>query len=154
MASVKQYQAMKVKFSNNVQATISVKLINGDGEDPADVYGNISGHFGIGSQFQLFNKSQSQYIEVRPGEFIPLERDEVVVPGEASELEITAYLMDYDTLSSDDEIANGKAVFLVKSAGGVIRNPLLESMALLKSMCLGLILIGMVPNQSRCSVTS
>ncbi|XP_048500904.2 uncharacterized protein LOC125497597 [Beta vulgaris subsp. vulgaris] len=111
MASVKQYQAMKVKFSNNVQATISVKLINGDGEDPADVYGNISGRFGIGSQFQLFNKSQSQYIEVRPGEFIPLERDEVVVPGEASELEITAYLMDYDTLSSDDEIANGKAVF-------------------------------------------
>ena len=97
MASVKQCQAMKVKFSNNVQATISVKLINGDGEDPADVYGNISGRFGIDSQFTLFNKSQSQYIEVRPGEFIPLERDEVVVPGEASEVEITAYLMDYDT---------------------------------------------------------
>ena len=124
MASVKQCQAMKVKFSNNVQATISVKLINGDGEDPADVYGNISGRFGIGSQFTLFNKSQSQYIEVRPGEFIPLERDEVVVPGEASELEITAYLMDYDTLSSDDEIANGKAVFLVKSAGESDKKPI------------------------------
>ncbi|KMT11884.1 hypothetical protein BVRB_5g104550 [Beta vulgaris subsp. vulgaris] len=76
MANVKQCQAIKVKFSNNVQATISV-LINGDGEDPGDVYGNISGRFGINSQFILFNKSQSEYIEVRPEEFIPLERDEM-----------------------------------------------------------------------------
>ncbi|KMS95649.1 hypothetical protein BVRB_006240 [Beta vulgaris subsp. vulgaris] len=124
MASIKQCKEMIVKFSNNVQATISVKLINGDGEDPADVYGRIAGRFGIGSEFVLFDKSQSQRIEVRPEEFIPLERDEVVVPAEASELEITAHLMDYDTISPDDEIANGKAVFLVKSAGQSDKKPI------------------------------
>ncbi|KMT11778.1 hypothetical protein BVRB_5g104810 [Beta vulgaris subsp. vulgaris] len=123
MASIKQCKEMIVKFSNNVQATISVKLINGDGEDLADVYGRIAGRFGIGSEFVLFNKSQNQYIEVRPGAFLPLERDEVVVPAEASELEITAHLMDYDTIT-DDEIANGKAVFLVKSAGENDKKPI------------------------------
>uniref|UniRef100_A0A803LJ85 DUF6598 domain-containing protein n=1 Tax=Chenopodium quinoa TaxID=63459 RepID=A0A803LJ85_CHEQI len=117
MANIQEYAAVKVMFSNNVQATLSVKLINGDGEDPADVYGNINGRFGIGSQFSLFNKQQSQRIEVRPGEFIPLSRSDVNVPEEAREMEIEAYLMDYDSVSPDDEIANGKAVFLVKASG-------------------------------------
>ncbi|KMS95648.1 hypothetical protein BVRB_006230 [Beta vulgaris subsp. vulgaris] len=124
MASIKQCKKMIVKFSNNVQATTSVKLISGDGEDPADVYGRITDRFGISFEFVLFNKSQSQRIEVRPEEFIPLESDEVVVPAEASELEITAHLMDYDTISLDDEIANGKVVFLGKSAGESDKKPI------------------------------
>uniref|UniRef100_A0A803LJ77 Uncharacterized protein n=1 Tax=Chenopodium quinoa TaxID=63459 RepID=A0A803LJ77_CHEQI len=60
---------------------------------------------------------QSQRIEVRPGEFIPLSRSDVNVPEEAKEMEIEAYLMDYDSVSPDDEIANGKAIFLVKASG-------------------------------------
>uniref|UniRef100_A0A803LJ64 DUF6598 domain-containing protein n=1 Tax=Chenopodium quinoa TaxID=63459 RepID=A0A803LJ64_CHEQI len=103
--------------SNNVEATLSVTLENGDGEDPAQIYGNITGRFGIGSQFSLFNKLQSQRIEVRPGKFIPLSQSAVNVPGAAKEMEIEANLMDYDSLSADDEIANGKVVFLVKEAG-------------------------------------
>ncbi|KMS95647.1 hypothetical protein BVRB_006220 [Beta vulgaris subsp. vulgaris] len=59
MASIKQCKEMIVKFSNNVQDTISVKLIKEDGEDPVDVYGRIAGRFGIGSEFVLFNKTQS-----------------------------------------------------------------------------------------------
>ncbi|XP_021731777.1 uncharacterized protein LOC110698620 [Chenopodium quinoa] len=117
MASIQECAAVKVMFSNNVQATLSVKLINGDGEDPADVYGNIDGRFGISTQFSLFDKKQSQHIPVRPGEFIPLSRSDVNVPEAATEMEISAYLMDYDAVSSDDEIANGKALFLVKAAG-------------------------------------
>ncbi|XP_021717712.1 uncharacterized protein LOC110685488 [Chenopodium quinoa] len=117
MASTQEYAATKVMFSNNVQATLSVKLINGDGEDPAQVYGSITGRFGISNQFSLFNRPQSQRIDVRPGEFIPLSQPSVNVPEAADAMEITAYLMDYDTLSPDDEIANGTVTFLVRESG-------------------------------------
>uniref|UniRef100_A0A803MQD7 Uncharacterized protein n=1 Tax=Chenopodium quinoa TaxID=63459 RepID=A0A803MQD7_CHEQI len=86
MASTQEYAATKVMFSNNVQATLSVKLINGDGEDPA--------------------------------------QSDVNVPEAATEMEITAYLMDYDSVSPDDEIANGSVVFLVKDSGVSEKKPI------------------------------
>ncbi|XP_021717713.1 uncharacterized protein LOC110731086 [Chenopodium quinoa] len=124
MASTQEYAATKVMFSNNVQATLSVKLINGDGEDPAQVYGSITGRFGISNQFSLFNRPQSQRIDVRPGEFIPLSQPSVNVPEAADAMEITAYLMDYDTLSPDDEIANGTVTFLVRGPGVEEKQPI------------------------------
>ena len=61
---------------------------------------------------------------MRPGEFIPLSQSDVYVPEAATEMEITAYLMDYDSVSPDDEIANGSVVFLVKDSGVSEKKPI------------------------------
>lgn len=117
MANNQAYKEVKVQFDDNVQATISIVMINGDGEDPAEVYGTIFGQFGIGSQFQLFNRTSNSYVSVSPGQNIPLEMPLVNVPSTATAVQITANLFDYDTVSSDDEIANGNVVFPIGQSG-------------------------------------
>lgn len=99
------------------RAKISVKLINGDDENPADVYGLISGRYGIHSEYILFYRPARHYIDIKPGANIPLTMSELLLPEKTITLEIKAYLMDYDFFSYDDEIANGKVIFLVKAAG-------------------------------------
>ncbi|OTA84419.1 hypothetical protein M434DRAFT_172717 [Hypoxylon sp. CO27-5] len=101
-----------VVLSNAAQALVEVVLIDGDGEDPADVYGNISADNGYAyyGEIELFRKARSEYIDVRPGAKIPLLRSAIAVPMTRS-LRIKALLYDYDTISPDDEIANGVAVF-------------------------------------------
>ncbi|KAI1415787.1 ribosome-inactivating protein [Hypoxylon sp. FL1857] len=101
-----------VVLSNAAQALVKIILIDGDGEDPADVYGNISADNGYAyyGESELFRKASSEHIDVRPGAAIPLVRSAIAVPMSRS-LRIKALLYDHDTISPDDEIANGVAVF-------------------------------------------
>lgn len=105
-------------LNNAVAATIRVTLINGDGENPANVYGKLTAYT---SKFQdnqivLFEKNSSNYVNIRPGELVPLLRSTAaVILG--SSLVIDASLWDQDTLSPDDEIAKGIATFPAKISG-------------------------------------
>ncbi|KAK6229983.1 hypothetical protein QUC31_002645 [Theobroma cacao] len=111
-----EYGNVTVGFSvvrQALNATINVLLINGDKESPADVYGTIKASQVIGgssTSLTLFEKSSSEYVQVRPHHSIPLIRSVVVVPM-TSGLTITADLWDYDTLSPDDQIAKGSEYF-------------------------------------------
>ena len=99
-------------LSNAAQASIEVILINGDGEDPADVYGVITARNGLGDT-ELFNKASDHHIDVRPGAAIPLRRSIVAVPLD-EQLTIDASVYDHDSdLSPDDEIAKGAVEFNV-----------------------------------------
>ncbi|XP_057972817.1 uncharacterized protein LOC131160966 [Malania oleifera] len=120
-----KYGSATVKYavlSDAVVANVEVILIDGDGEDPADVYGDICARSSIFSdESQLFRKASKEYINVRPRERISLSRSVVAVPLDAT-LIIKALLYDYDTLSSDDEIANGTAEFPAQSSGLFTKN--------------------------------
>lgn len=50
-----------VVLSNAAQAVVEVVLINGDGEDPADVYGSINGHNGYGDSELFPQESRGEY---------------------------------------------------------------------------------------------
>ncbi|KAK6269843.1 hypothetical protein POUND7_006948 [Theobroma cacao] len=96
-----------------LNAAVEVLLINRDNESPADVYGTIkaSQHFeGSSTSLTLFEKSSDKYVQVRPYHSIPLTRSVVVAPM-SSGLIITTDLWDYDTASSDDQIAKGSVHF-------------------------------------------
>ncbi|KAK6230442.1 hypothetical protein QUC31_001960 [Theobroma cacao] len=96
-----------------LNAAVEVLLINRDNESPADVYGTIkaSQHFeGSSTSLTLFEKSSDEYVQVRPYHSIPLTRSVVVAPM-SSGLIITTDLWDYDTASSDDQIAKGSVHF-------------------------------------------
>uniref|UniRef100_A0A6V7QQ26 rRNA N-glycosylase n=1 Tax=Ananas comosus var. bracteatus TaxID=296719 RepID=A0A6V7QQ26_ANACO len=100
-------------LSDAVEATIAVRLINGDGENPADVYGDISASYSdypSGEKTLLFRKKKEEYINVSPGECIVLTKKTVAVPTKNS-LSVRAELYDHDTITPDDEIANGTADF-------------------------------------------
>lgn len=105
-------------LNNAVAATIRITLINGDGENPANVYGNITAHTSKfeGNQIVLFNKGSSNYVDVRPGELIVLLRSVVAVTL-GSSLVIDAKLWDQDSFSPDDEVANDTATFPAKISG-------------------------------------
>ncbi|GAP91062.1 putative ribosome-inactivating protein [Rosellinia necatrix] len=96
-------------ISDGLYAEITVVLINGDDEDPADVYGDITANNGSG-QSQLFLKPSNGYVEVVVGQPIPLLRTVVAVPTKETLL-INAHLWDHDPISPDDEIASGSAEF-------------------------------------------
>lgn len=112
-----------VVMSNAAEALVEVILINGDGENPANVYGRIySQNSSFDGQIELFRRSAKDYVDVHPKTPIPLLRSALAVPMDAS-LKISAYLWDHDTISSDDEIANGTAEFkpeILKSASKFI----------------------------------
>ncbi|KAI1379469.1 ribosome-inactivating protein [Hypoxylon crocopeplum] len=100
-----------IVLSNAAQALIEVILINGDSEDPANVYGCITARNGFGDT-ELFNRASSDYINVKPDAAIPLRRSVVAVPLN-HQLEIDASIYDHDSLSHDDEIARGAVKFNV-----------------------------------------
>lgn len=112
-----------VVMSNAAEALVEVILINGDGEDPANVYGRIySQNSSFDGQIELFRRSAKDYVDVHPKNPIPLLRSALAVPMDAS-LKISAYLWDRDDISSDDEIAKGTAEFkpeILKSASKFI----------------------------------
>ncbi|KAI1824946.1 ribosome-inactivating protein [Xylaria intraflava] len=101
-----------IVLDNASQALLEIVLINGDGEDPANVYGNIGANNGS-DDIELFRKSSDEYVDVRPNTDIPLLRNAIAVPVHG-ELKVTALLYDQDSLSPDDEIANGTAFFTPK----------------------------------------
>lgn len=61
----------------------------------------------------FFRKKVEENIPVHPGADIPLLRNEIAVPVEGS-LNVKVLLYDHDTISADDEIANGTASFTPK----------------------------------------
>ncbi|KAI1177490.1 hypothetical protein F4777DRAFT_542296 [Nemania sp. FL0916] len=101
-----------IVLSDAAQAEIKIDLINGDGEDPAEVYGWINAYNGHGSTQLFYKPEPSDHIEVRPRRPIPLTRSVVAVPM-AGALTIQGSLMDYDPESFDDEITdqNNFAIF-------------------------------------------
>ncbi|PNP51256.1 hypothetical protein THARTR1_08160 [Trichoderma harzianum] len=97
-------------ITDGLCAEVTVILINGDNEDPANVYGNITANNGHG-QSELFRMPSSQHVEVKPQNEIPLSRTVVAVPTTGILL-VDAHLWDHDGISSDDEIASGSVEFL------------------------------------------
>ncbi|KAM0246380.1 hypothetical protein ACHAQJ_010251 [Trichoderma viride] len=98
-----------VAITDGLYAQISVVMIDGDGENPADVYGELTVNNGHG-QSDLFRKTSSQHVDVRPQQEIPLLRTVVAVPTTGT-LHVHANLWDHDAVSSDDEIAFGIVEF-------------------------------------------
>ncbi|KAF8395030.1 hypothetical protein HHK36_018970 [Tetracentron sinense] len=99
-------------LNNGVEATLTVTLIIGDGEDPSHVYGRITAcnsKFSEGSL--LFRQKSNEHLDVRPGQVIPLSRSVVAVP-------FNSFLIVRADLSiSSDVIANGTAEFRTKFSG-------------------------------------
>ncbi|KAI0834614.1 ribosome-inactivating protein [Hypoxylon sp. FL0890] len=120
-----QYGWVTVNYmvlSNAAEARLEVIMNNGDDEDPANVYGKIVAKTGAGDTL-MFDRAKGERVDVSPGAGIPLNRYAVAVPMD-KELQIDATLYDWDSLSADDEIANGSAKFtidLMKSASASIR---------------------------------
>ncbi|PYI25433.1 ribosome-inactivating protein [Aspergillus indologenus CBS 114.80] len=99
-----------VAITDGLYAQITVVLIDGDGESPADVYGEITANNGHG-QSELFRKTNSsEHVDVKPQHDIPLSRTVVAVPTTGT-LRVHANLWDHDVISGDDEIAYGSVEF-------------------------------------------
>lgn len=100
-----------VVLSNAAEAQIELILINGDDEDPANVYGWVfADSSAYDAQIDLLHTSNAQTAKVSPGQPIPLARSNLAVPMDAR-LYIHVNLFDHDSLSADDEIASGSWVF-------------------------------------------
>ena len=94
-------------MSNAAEAQMIVILNDGDGEDPANVYGSIHAENTLfGGEITIFAKGSDKYVDVRPNRPIPLERSAVVGPMDAT-LKVRTDLWDYDSVSSDDKAPNG-----------------------------------------------
>ncbi|KAM7473196.1 hypothetical protein LguiB_020439 [Lonicera macranthoides] len=104
---------------NAVKAEIFITLMEG-GESPANVYGKVNAHYDNwedpNTTCLLFNRSSDDYVDVRRWYKIPLLRSIVAVPLNGS-LIVKASLYDYDTISGDDEIAKGSALFPAQMSG-------------------------------------
>lgn len=82
-----------------VMSNAAEALINGDGEDPAEVYGRIySQNSSFNGEIELFRTSNKDTLQ--PNTPIPLPRSALAVPMEAS-LKISALLWDRDTIPPD-----------------------------------------------------
>lgn len=83
-----QYGCVKLTYaviSNAAEALIDVVLINGDGENPADVYGNVyAENTSFDDEIELFRRSKDDYVKVRKDDLIPLTRRAVALPMDAS----------------------------------------------------------------------
>ncbi|KAI8027926.1 hypothetical protein LOK49_LG02G02112 [Camellia lanceoleosa] len=111
-----------IVLSDAVEAIVEVTLINGDGENPVDVYRLITAHNGnFTNESVLFRKISNEYIDVKPGHPIPLSRSVVAIPQNSS-LIVRANLMDHDSLSPNDEIANGTTQFPAQLSGTSQKN--------------------------------
>jgi hypothetical protein len=108
-------------YSNAVTATVYVALINGDDEDPTNVYGKIEASNTFSHEaITIFNKTDKEYVAVRPGDKITLLRSVVVVPLNSS-IKVVADLWDHDMLSPDDSIAKGSVTIAAADSGSNIR---------------------------------
>ncbi|KAI0387030.1 ribosome-inactivating protein [Hypomontagnella monticulosa] len=109
-------------LSNAAQAFIEIIVVNGDDEDPSDIYGTLKTDNGHGTCY-LFDLPKAERRQVGQGAAIPLDRNAVAVPMGGS-LKISAELWDWDSLSDDDEVAKGEVKFdvdLLKSASKTIK---------------------------------
>lgn len=62
-----------VVMSNAVEALMEVILIDGDGEDPVDVYGAINFQSSLfDNKIELFRRSKNNPVSMRPNNSIPL----------------------------------------------------------------------------------
>lgn len=115
-------------FRDAVQANVEVVLINGDGKDPAEVYGTLVARYSnydypTGSdkakyyQTTLFNKPNKEIVKVKPGSPIPLSRSVIAVPTTGS-LITEANL----SVSSGKEIAKGTAEFPPQLDGKTVKD--------------------------------
>lgn len=98
-------------LANAVAATFDIKLVDGNGENPAYVYGTITARTGDfqNERIVLFEKKNSHdYVSVKPGESIPLLRSAMAVTVRDI-IYIEANLWHHNSILADKEIANGKA---------------------------------------------
>ncbi|XP_030544723.1 uncharacterized protein LOC115751127 [Rhodamnia argentea] len=106
-------------FRAAVQAIVEVILFNGDGNDPAYVYGQITAHnTNLTNESTLFQKTLDENRRVSPGEHIPLSRSVVAVPLSSS-LIVGANLSVHNGYKreSEREIAKGTAEFPAQCSG-------------------------------------
>ncbi|OAA50748.1 Ribosome-inactivating protein [Beauveria brongniartii RCEF 3172] len=97
-----------VVMSSAAEALVEVVMIDGDQEDPADVFGTVRVHSKF-VQRHLFSKADNEYIDVRPGGKIPLSRAVMAVSMDDT-LEVNVDLTDHDSdASPNDKIAAGLA---------------------------------------------
>ena len=100
-----------VVMNNAAEAAVEIILINGDGANPAHVYGSIDfQNSSFDQKIDLFSRSENDSVDVRPGDHISLLRTNMAVPMDAT-VTIGACLWHHDALSSEIEIAKGTAEF-------------------------------------------
>ncbi|KAF4583217.1 Ribosome-inactivating protein [Ophiocordyceps camponoti-floridani] len=103
-------------FSKAVGARIEVVMINGDNEEPADVYGTIVVKSGPVRQ-TFFSRESDDHVDVYPGQKIPLEHKFFVLQTREV-MEVSVDLWDHDALvSPDDLIASGTVRFRPRLRG-------------------------------------
>ncbi|KAJ5105020.1 Ribosome-inactivating protein [Penicillium alfredii] len=112
-----------VVMSNATEALVDIVLVDWDGEDLADVYGEIYAQtFSFPEKrIKLFRRESHDPVGVHPHSCVPLLRSALAVPMDAS-LTIRASLWNHGR-TSDKEIANGTAEFepaTLQSASGLI----------------------------------
>ncbi|KAM3518318.1 hypothetical protein NHJ13051_008276 [Beauveria bassiana] len=98
-----------VVMSNAAEALVEVVMVNGDNEDPANVFGTVRVHSKF-VQRQLFQKADNEHIEIGQGKKIPLSRAVMAVPMDDT-LEVHVDLTDHDPESFNDNIATGSVSF-------------------------------------------
>ncbi|CAO2833608.1 unnamed protein product [Amaranthus hypochondriacus] len=110
-------------FRDAVQANVEVVLVNGDGKDPAEVYGSMVARYSNYNdqskyyQSVLFRKSSKDCVKVKPGNSIPLSRFVVAVPT------LGSLIVDANfCVSSGREIAKGIAEFPPQLDGKTVRD--------------------------------
>lgn len=98
-----------VAITDGLYADIAVVLVDVDGDDSDNVYGEIVARNGHGRS-ELFRKERGKSLRVKPRDSIPLSRTIVAVPTRNT-LVIQANLWDYEAMSPDDEIVSGSVEF-------------------------------------------
>ncbi|KJZ79114.1 hypothetical protein HIM_01265 [Hirsutella minnesotensis 3608] len=94
-----------VVMNRAAEASISVVLINGDGEDPAQVYGKIFAQTRY-RRYTLLDETEAR--EVRVQQAIPLVQRPIPVPVSVDDKLVLDFdLWDHDNISPDDQIAKG-----------------------------------------------
>lgn len=113
-------------FRDAVQANVEVVLINGDSNDPAEVFGLLSAYYSGYDysseqkkyyQSTLFNKPSKESLKVKPGNPIPLSRSVIAVPTMGSL--ITEVNL---SVSPGKEIAKGTAEFPPQLDGKTVKD--------------------------------
>ncbi|KMT04125.1 hypothetical protein BVRB_8g185750 [Beta vulgaris subsp. vulgaris] len=105
------------QVTRQIKARVAVDLINGDGEQYADVYGTIAARVDSGPEITFYDRSRRDAELVSPGTPITLNND-ILMSTSAERFTVRANLMDRDNdPSRDDEIANGSATFIVRGDG-------------------------------------